>query len=119
VRQIINGYGPILKAATSSSVVIDCARRLTDVGSASIKTLTGSARSVLVASLWTMGSVPVVVVVADDADVDAFVHDLSVLIGANAVIGVHGAQRQSALAAGGMVHHEQMDALGSLHETGR
>lgn len=119
MRQIINGYGPILKAATTSSVVIDCARRLTDVGSASVKTLTGSARSVLVASLWTMGSVPVVVVVADDADVDSFVHDLSVLVGADAVIGIHGAQRQSALAAGGMVHHEQMDALGSLHETGR
>lgn len=99
--------------------MLDCARRLTDVHAASVKTLTGSARSVMVASLWSMGSVPVVVVVADDADVDQYVHDLSVLVGADVVIGVHGAQRQSALAAGGMVHHEQMDALGSLQEAGR
>lgn len=116
MRQIISGYDPILQAATTSACVLDCARRLTEDHSVSVKTLTGSARSMLVAALWRMGSVSAVVVVADDTDVDQYVHDLSVLLGAEHVIGIHGAQRQSALAAGGMVHHEQMDALGSVHE---
>ncbi|MFM8772209.1 MAG: transcription-repair coupling factor, partial [Candidatus Kapaibacterium sp.] len=116
MRQIITGYDPILRAATASACVLDCARRLTEDHFVSVKTLTGSARSLLVSALWHMGSLSTVVVVADDTDVDQYVHDLSVLLGAEQVVGIHGAQRQSALAAGGMVHHEQMDALGSVHE---
>ncbi|MBU3678339.1 MAG: transcription-repair coupling factor [Candidatus Kapabacteria bacterium] len=116
MRHIITGYDPILQAATSSACVLDCARQLTEHHFVSVKTLTGSARSLLIGALWQMGSVSAIVIVADDTDVDQYVHDFSVLLGADQVVGIHGAQRQSALAAGGMVHHEQMDALGSVHE---
>ncbi|MBU3699995.1 MAG: transcription-repair coupling factor [Candidatus Kapabacteria bacterium] len=116
MNELLAGYQTVIERAKQSACVIDCARRLTQGESTSVKSLTGSARSVLVSALWSIGSGSLVVIVADDSDVDTYTHDLSVLIGAEFVVGIHGAQRQSALAVGGMMHHEQMDALGAMHE---
>ncbi|MEY3385672.1 MAG: hypothetical protein RIR53_483 [Bacteroidota bacterium] len=116
MNEVLTGYQSVIDRAMQSACVVDCARRLTLGESVSVKSLTGSARSVLISALWMMGAGSMVVIVADDADVDSYSVDLSTLIGPEYVVGIHGAQRQSALAAGGMVHHEQMDALGAMHE---
>ncbi|MFN6136391.1 MAG: hypothetical protein ACK475_09005, partial [Bacteroidota bacterium] len=116
MKEPLQGYDSVIDIVRQAPCVVQCAGRLTSHGLASIKSLAGSSRSVLVSALWTLGSMSIVVIVADDADVDVYTHDLSVLLGSQSVIGIHGAQRHSALAAGGMVHHEQMDALGAMHE---
>jgi transcription-repair coupling factor (superfamily II helicase) len=116
MQPILPGYNHLLQLAAQSAPVLECAQRLTAGNHVSIKSLAGSTKALVVGALWSLGSVSMAIVVADDQDVDPMAHDLALFIGHENVIGIHGAQRHSALAAGGMVHHEQMDALGTMHE---
>lgn len=119
MRSTNTGYSDILQAACSQSSVLQVAERLSRRESTSIKTLAGSAKGLVISALWSLGDVPVMVVVPEESDVDAFVHDIGVFIGSQHVGGIHGAVRQSALEAGGVVHHEQMDTITRMHEQRR
>ncbi|MBK7032184.1 MAG: transcription-repair coupling factor [Ignavibacteria bacterium] len=119
MHAIRSDYSALLDVLKNSEPVLQAAESLSRSVSVSVKTLTGSARASMVAALWSLGSLPFVVLTSDDKDVDDIVHDLSALIGPDLVAGIHGAIRHSALAAGGMVHHEQVDALTRLRERER
>jgi transcription-repair coupling factor (superfamily II helicase) len=119
MRSNAHGYPEILRAACSQSSVLQIAERLSRGESTSIKTLAGSAKGLLVSALYTLGDRPLMVVVPEESDVDAYVHDISVFVGAEHVGAIHGAVRQSALEAGGVVHHEQMDTITRMHDKRR
>lgn len=119
MHAIRSDYSALLDVLKNSEPVLQAAESLSRSVSVSVKTLTGSARAAMVSALWSLGSLPFVVLTSDDKDVDDLVHDLSALIGPDLVAGIHGAIRHSALAAGGMVHHEQVDALTRLRERER
>ena len=113
------GYPDILRAACAQASVLQLAERLSRHEPTSIKTLAGSAKGLLVSALYSLGDRPVMVVVPEESDVDAYVHDIGVFVGAEHVGAIHGAIRQSALEAGGVVHHEQMDTITRMHERRR
>lgn len=119
MHAIRSDYSALLEVLKNSEPVLQAAESLSRGVSVSVKTLTGSARASMVGALWSLGSLPFVVLTSDDKDVDDLVHDLSALIGPDLVAGIHGAIRHSALAAGGMIHHEQVDALTRLRERER
>jgi transcription-repair coupling factor (superfamily II helicase) len=119
MRSAATGYSDILKLACAQPALLQLAERLSKSQSTSAKTLAGSLKGLVASALWTLGDVPMMVVVPEEADVDALVHDVALFIGSDNVGGIHGAVRQSALEAGGVVHHEQMDAISRLHEKRR
>ncbi|MBM4178745.1 MAG: transcription-repair coupling factor [Ignavibacteria bacterium] len=108
-------YSDILSLACAQPSVLQIAERLSRRESTSVKYVSGSLKALIISALWSMGDLPMVVVVPEESDVDAYVHDIALLIGADNVGGIHGALRQSALEAGGVVHHEQMDMIGRMH----
>ncbi len=111
---IRNDASPIAALMQSSSIVLQSAQTLMRDREISIKTLRGAAKSAYVAALCSLGDLPFVVVVPTDDDVDAYVHDIGILLTSNRVVGIRGATKHSALASGGIVHHEQVDALSRL-----
>jgi transcription-repair coupling factor (superfamily II helicase) len=119
MRNTNTGYSDILAVAIAHAAVLQLAERLSKRESTSIKTVSGSLKGLIVSALWSLGDVPLMLVVPEETDVDALVHDVGVFIGQEHVGGIRGAVRQSALEAGGVVHHEQMDTISRLHEKRR
>lgn len=119
MHAIRSDHSKIIEQLITSEPVRRAAAALSRSKSISIRTLTGSARAAMIAALWTVGDMPVMVFTSDDKDVDDLVHDLVAMLGADVVAGIHGAVRNSALAAGGMVHHDQVDALTRLKDRHR
>ncbi|MCX6139957.1 MAG: transcription-repair coupling factor [Candidatus Kapabacteria bacterium] len=119
MQSIRSDYSAVLDVLKTTEPVLRAAEVLSRSASVSVKTLTGSSRAGFVAALWSLGSMPFVILTSDDKDVDDLVHDLAALIGHDMVSGIRGAVRHSALAAGGMVHHEQVDALTRLKKHDR
>ena len=111
IRHDASSIALLLRA---SPVVLQSAQKLMRDHSLSVKTLRGSAKAAFAAALYSLGDLPFVVVVASDEEVDAYVHDFSVMLGSDRVVGIRGATRHSALASGGIVHHEQVDALSRI-----
>lgn len=101
----------ITEALRTSPIVLQSAQTLMRDRVMSIKTLRGSAKAAYVSALCTLGDLPFVVVVPTDDDVETHVHDMSILVASHRVVGIRGAQKHSALASGGAVHHEQVEAL--------
>ena len=112
-------YDDVLVKASTSPALLSLAERLSSKRSASVKSLVGSLRGLFVSALWHVGDVPMVVVVPEESDVDVYVHDIGLFIGAENVGAVHGALRRSALEAGGVVHHEQMETVTHMYERRR
>lgn len=102
----------------TSPIVLQSAQSLMRDREISIKTLRGSAKSAYVAALCSLGDLPFVVIVATDDEVDAYVHDVTCMMSGRRVVGIRGAIKHSALATGGLVHHEQVDALNRLRTDG-
>ena len=119
MQSIQSDYSAVLERLASSEPVLQVAKALTRSASVSVKTLVGSSRAAVVAALWSVGSMPFLVLTSDDKDVDDIVHDLVAFIGSDKVAGIRGAVRHSALATGGMIHHEQVDALTRLKDKER
>ncbi len=111
MRTSKQNYSSLLAAISRSVGVLRIASELTGGRSCSIRNLAGSSRAATLAALWTMGDISLAIVVPTDEDAFSMSADLGVLIGADVVATVLGARRRSALAAGGVVHHEQVDAL--------
>ena len=104
----------ITEILRTSPIVLQSAQALMRDTSISIKTLRGSAKAAFVSALCSLGDLPFVIIVSSDDEVDAYVHDVGLLLAAHRVVGIHGATKHSALASGGIVHHEQVDALTRL-----
>lgn len=101
----------ITETLRTSPIVLQSAQALMRDAAVSIKTLRGSAKAAYVSALCSMGDLPFIVIVPTDDDVEAYVHDISILVASHRVAGMRGAQKHSALASGGAVHHEQVEAL--------
>jgi hypothetical protein len=104
----------ITEILRTSPIVLQSAQALMRDTSISIKTLRGSAKAAFVSALCSLGDLPFIIIVSSDDEVDAYVHDVGLLLAAHRVVGIHGATKHSALASGGIVHHEQVDALTRL-----
>jgi len=119
MHAIRSDHSKILEQLVASEPILAAAASLSLSRNTAVKTLTGSARAAMIAALWTIGDSPIFILTSDDKTVDDLVHDLATIVGAEIVAGVHGAVRNSALAAGGMIHHDQVDALVRLREQER
>jgi transcription-repair coupling factor (superfamily II helicase) len=105
----------IIEALAAESSVVQTAKLLTSTGTARIKHLAGSARSAVIAALWSMGDVPFMVVVSDDRTVDDLTHDLEVLLGKDQVNAIHSSATRS-ISDAGSLRHDEVDALIHLHD---
>lgn len=111
-----NDYEKLLTILERSNDVLTVARALSEQRSVSMKTVVGSSRALVIASLWRLGSLPFVVVTPDDRDVDDISHDLSVLLGRDNVAVLRPLSTRSAV-RGGALHHDHIDAIQRLHGT--
>lgn len=114
MKSIQPNHTSLLSILTESNVVVNAARALTEGSSHSVKGLVGSARSSVVSALWDLGSLPFVVVVPDDTDVDNYAHDIALMVGPDNVGRLHGPRRVGALATGGILHHDHIDVVTRL-----
>lgn len=83
-------------------------------GQSSIKTLHGSAPSLLLAALASGSDYPMVILTADDQRTSAVAHDLRSMVSAESVIAITTTQRHSALHPSTALHHDHIDALSRL-----
>lgn len=88
MQSIQSDYSAVLERLASSEPVLQVAEALTRSASVSVKTLVGSSRAAVVAALWSVGSMPFLVLTSDDKDVDDIVHDLVAFIGSDKVAGI-------------------------------
>ena len=109
-----NDVPAITEILRTSPIVLQSAHALMRDTAISVKTLRGSAKAAFVAALCSLGDLPFIIIVSSDDEVDAHVHDVGLLLAAHRVVGIHGATKHSSLASGGIVHHEQVDALTRL-----
>ena len=114
MAQLRTDVSTITEILRTSPIVLQSAQALMRDTTISIKTLRGSAKAAFISALCSLGDLPFVIIVSSDDEVDAYVHDVGLLLAAHRVVGIHGATKHSALASGGIVHHEQVDALTRL-----
>jgi len=117
VHAVRPDYLKVLEPLQRSADVLRTADLLTRAQSpVRVKTLVGSSRSIFTSTIWHMGAVPFVVIVADDTACDLWSHDLRALVGEERISVLRMPPKQSVLSAGGIVHHGHVDALARLNE---
>jgi len=111
VHSIQTDYSRLLRALAGSPQVLQTAAALTQGTSVSVKSLHGSALSVFVASVWSMGNAAFVVVTPDDRSCSEITHDLGILVGIDNVASMLADVRHSAVQTANAIRHEHVDAL--------
>lgn len=114
MHSIASSYARLTQSLEHAWPVVRIAEQLTRTNAASIKTLHGSAVGVCIATLWNLANLPFVVLCADDSSAEDLSHDLGILIGTEHTAGIRGAQKHSALEAGGILHHDHIDGITRL-----
>ncbi|NQW30391.1 MAG: transcription-repair coupling factor [Ignavibacteria bacterium] len=109
---IQSDFTKLLRTLSHSKNVMELAAKLeTSTSPVSVKLLHGSAKAVLIATLWNTGAVPFIVVCADDKETADISHDLAGLIGSDPVSVIYSAPSRKTLSDGSALQHDEVDAL--------
>ncbi len=115
MKRISEDLSAIIDIAEKSDPVIRAAVHLQRTGSVRVKSLAGSARSLLIRGLWGNAHAPFVVVVAGEREAEDMAHDLTILTGDDRVVHILRADRRKhTLSDPGQLQQDDVDAILAL-----